>query len=221
MTRTVVFIHTIPQLLSAFADGAAGSLPGVRVLHVLDEPLLERVRQRGGLAEEDSARLAAHVAEAAAIGAEAVLVTCSTMSPCVDGVRSGAAIPVLKIDEPMIAAAVRAGKRIGVVATNRTTLEPTRRLLETEAAHANKPVEIELLLVEDALPALLAGDGETHDRLVRPAIAELARRSDVVVLAQASIARVLDGIPEADRPVPILSSPELALRQLRELLALK
>jgi hypothetical protein len=37
---------------------------------------------------------------------------------------------------------------------------------------------------------------------------------DVIVLAQASMARVLDVIPESERGVPILSSPHLALEQV-------
>lgn len=219
MPQTVVLIHTVPVLLPVFDRLAGDLLPGVRILHVLDEPLLERVRQRGELAAEDSARLAAHVAEAAEIGAHAVLVTCSTVSPCVDDVRPAAAIPVFKIDEAMITAAVGAGTRIGVVATNRTTLEPTRRLLEAEATRSSKAIEIELVLVEGALPALLAGNGEAHDRLVEDAIAALAPRSDVILLAQASMARLLDATPAANRPAFVLSSPHLALIQLKQLLA--
>jgi Asp/Glu/hydantoin racemase len=217
MTRTVVFIHTIPLLYGVFDREASQSLPDFRVLHVLDEPLLERVRQRGGLATEDSARLASHVAEAATIGAEAVLLTCSALSPCVDDIRSATTIPILKIDEAMIVDAVRAGTRIGVVATNPGTLKPTRELLEKEAARVSKAIDIEMLLVEDALPALLAGDGEKHDLLVSPAITELAQRNHVIVLAQASTARVLDMIPETARPVPVLSSPRSALGQLNEI----
>jgi hypothetical protein len=34
---------------------------------------------------------------------------------------------------------------------------------------------------------------------------------DVIVLAQASMARVVDGLPAADKVVPILSSPGLAV----------
>ena len=220
MTRTVVFIHTIPQLLPVFAGKAAELLPDVRVLHVLDEPLLERVRQRGGLAAEDSARLAAHVAEAAAIGAEAALVTCSTVSPAVDLIDS-APIPVLKIDAAMIVEAVRLGPRVGVIATSRTTLGPTRRMLDAEAKRAGRDIQTEMLFVERALTALLEGDDETHDHLVRNAVCDLARRNDVVMLAQASTARMLESLPQEERPAPILSSPELALRQLREILALK
>jgi hypothetical protein len=47
---------------------------------------------------------------------------------------------------------------------------------------------------------------------------ELAQRVDVVVLAQASMARVLEAMPEAERTVPILSSPHLALAQVGQLL---
>ena len=216
--KRLVLIHTISPLLDVFNKLSAELLPGVQLMHVLDEPLLVRVRQRGHLAPEDSARLQTHVAIAEGTGADAVLVTCSTVSPCVDDVRPGANIPVMKIDEAMIAEAVAKGAKIGVVATNVTTLEPTRQLLQAQAEVADKQVEIELVLVENALPALLSGDSATHDNLVKETVLELADRVDVLVLAQASMARVLDAIPEAARPVPILSSPHLALERVRELL---
>jgi Asp/Glu/hydantoin racemase len=218
MTGLLVLVHTVPPLIDVFARLGAQLLPGVRLLHVLDEPLLEHVRQRGRLAGEDTQRLAAHVREAAAIGAAAVLVTCSTVSPCVDEVRREAALPVLRIDEAMIAEAVRLGARIGVIATNRTTLEPTRGLLLAEAARAGKPIEVELVMVDGALPALLQGDGAAHDVRVRRAICALAARSDVVVLAQASTARVLDVLAGTPLPAQVLSSPHLALRAAAELL---
>jgi Asp/Glu/hydantoin racemase len=214
-----VLIHTLPPLVSVFATLAAELLPGVQPFHVLDEPLLERVRQRGGAADEDAGRLAAHVAEAAAIGAGAVLVTCSTLSPLVPAVRGRVTLPVLAIDEAMIAEAVQLGGRIGVIATAASTLEPTQALLETEARRTGRQITTETLLVAGALPALLAGEGDVHDRLVAAAVLDLAARSDVIVLAQASIARTLAVIPEPARGVPILSSPHLALAQVREILS--
>jgi Asp/Glu/hydantoin racemase len=217
--KRLILIHTISPLLDVFNKLGAELLPGVQLMHVLDEPLLERVRQRGQLAPEDSARLQTHVVVAEEIGAHAILVTCSTVSPCVDDVRPEANIPVMKIDEAMIDEAVARGTKIGVVATNVTTLEPTRQLLEAQADVAAKEIEVELVLVENALPALMSGDGTTHDKLVKEAVLELADRVDVVILAQASMARVLDVIPEAERPVPILSSPHLALERVRELLS--
>ena len=219
MQPTLVLVHTVPPLVNVFQGLVAELLPEVRLFHILDEPMVERVKRRGGLTDEDGARLAQHIETAAAIGADAVLVTCSTISPVVDMIRSSAAIRVLKIDEAMIREAVSLGRRVGVIATAATTLEPTRELLVAEAARQGKEVTPELVLVEGAIAALFAGDGESHDRLVAEAALSLARHSDVVVLAQASMARALAAMPEDQRPAPILSSPHLALAQVRQLLA--
>ena len=217
--KQLVMIHTVSPLLDVFNRLGGELLPGISLSHILDEPLLERVRQRGQLTPEDSARLRTHVTVAEETGADAVLVTCSTISPCVDDVQPEVNVPVIKIDEAMIARAVAKATKIGVVATNETTLEPTHQLLQTQAEDANKEIEVELVLVENALAALLGGDGATHDQLVKEAVLELAERADVVVLAQATMARVLDVIPESERQVPILSSPHLALGQVGGLLA--
>ena len=217
MADLLVLVHTVPPLIEVFKGLAAELLPGVRVLHMLDEPLLEQVRQRGQLADEDARRLGTHVEEAARIGAAAVLVTCSTVSPCVDVVRQHAGVPVLRIDEIMIGEAVRQGGRIGVIATNRTTLEPTRQLLLAEAARSGRRIDVELVMVDGALPALLNGDGVAHDRLVRQAVLELAPRADVIVLAQASTARVMPVLAQDVLGVRVLSSPHLALSQVAEL----
>ena len=216
--KRLVLIHTVSPLFDVFNKLGAELLPGVELMHILDEPLLEFERQQDRRASEVSARLQSHVAMAEQVGASAVLVTCSSVSPNVDDVRPRAGIPVIKIDEAMIAQAVAAGSKIGVVATAVSTLEPTRQLLQAQADLSDRPVQIEMVLVEDALPALLSGDGVTHDSLVRNAVLALAQRVDVVVLAQASMARVLDVIPEAERRVPILSSPHLALERVRHLL---
>jgi Asp/Glu/hydantoin racemase len=215
MTHTLAMIHTLSSLVKVFTRLSADLLPGVRLLHIVDEPLLRRVQQRGHLAPEDSARLQAHVVIAERVGASAVLVTCSTLSPCVDDVLPAVQIPVRKIDEAMIAEAVGEGTRIGVVATNEATLGPTGQLLLDQARRVAKEVEIELVLVDHALQALLDGDAASHDLLVKERALEVSGRVDIVVLAQASMARVLDIIPEEERLVPVLSSPHLALTQVR------
>jgi len=215
----LVLVHTVSPLLDVFNKLGAEFLPESQLVHILDEPLLDRIRQRGNLASEDSARLQTHVAMAEHIGASAVLVTCSTVSPCVDDVRPKASIPVVKIDEAMITRAVMIGSKIGVVATAASTLEPTRQLLQAQADASGKEIETELVLVDNALSALLSGDGTTHDSLVKKAVLELAQRVEVVVLAQASMARVLEVIPEAESKVPILSSPHLALERVGQLLS--
>ena len=157
---------------------------------------------------------------AESIRARAVLVTCSTISPLVDNLRPLTAMPLVKIDEAMIAAAIQAGSHlgvlVGVLATNPTTLGPMQEMLKAQALQVDKEITCELVLVEGAFAALMNGNSEEHDRLVRPAVLELSERVDVIMLAQASMARVLEVISDNERRVPILSSPHLALEQVRK-----
>jgi len=214
MTGLLVLIHTVPPLIGVFDRLAGRILPGVRVKHVLDEPLLEAIRLRGRLSQEDGERLLSHVKQAEQIRAQAVLVTCSTTSPLVDHIQAQVSIPVFKIDQAMIEKAVHLGTRIGVLATNRTTLEPTRQMLLAQAVKTGKKIEYEENYIEGALEFLLKGQAEQHDQLVHQAIVEIRPKVDVVILAQASMARVLETGAVPGEGAPVLSSPFLALEQI-------
>ena len=219
MPSTLVLVHTIPALVDLFADWCSEDLPGVTILHVLDEPMLERIRRRGHGAVEDVERLAQHLALAGAVGADAVLVTCSTVSLDVAAARASVAIPVVTIDDAMADEAIRLGHRVALVATATTTIGPSMALLEAAGARAGRPVHVSARLVEGALAALRAGDPATHDALVASAVRAIGAEADVVVLAQATMARALDAIKASGVPVPVLASPPLALAEVRRLLA--
>jgi Asp/Glu/hydantoin racemase len=193
-------------------------LPQIHLLHILDEPLLERIRCQGGPTPDDITRLQSHVQAAATIGAGVVLITCSTLSPLADQLDLELDVPVVKIDQRMIERAVELGPKIGVVATSETTLEPTRKMLETEASRQGRQVGVKTLVVEGALAALLAGDARCHDKLIVEAMQSLTRWANVIVLAQASMARVLLDTKDGHFSVPVLSSPKLALAHVAALL---
>jgi len=214
----LLLIHTVPLLVELFQKLCREMLPGNRELHVLDEPLLEGVRQRGGLARGDAERLLGHVKAGERIGVRAILVTCSTISPVVDGVRNRISLPVLKIDDAMVEKAVAMDARLGVCVTNPTTVEPTRLALLKEAARQGKTLKVHLHLVEGAWDALAAGDTETHDRLVAGVAARLEAQVDAVMLAQASMVRSMPAILAAGCRIPVLSSPALAIEAVAKVL---
>lgn len=218
MTDILVLVHTISPLIRMFDRYCAEMMPEVLVKHILDEPLLEGIRQRGGLVSADATRLWDHIKTAESIRGRAVLVTCTTITPLVDNLRPLTALPIVKIDEAMIAAAVLAGPRLGVLATNPAALDHTQHMLEGQAHRTRKEIACELAFVGDAFTALLHGEQDLHNRLVRQAVFDLSQQVDAVVLAQASMACVLDGIPESERRVPIFSSPRLALEQVRNVI---
>lgn len=215
----VVFLHTLPALAATFS-GLAEELfpPGVEVIHIADELLLKVVLQQGGLSPFIHRRVAGHAAAAEEAGAALVQVTCSSISPCVDACRPLVSIPVLKIDEPMVEKALTLGSRIGIAATAPTTLQPTSELVRRMSAEAGKTVQVEPLLCEGAYAALFGGDQPRHDRIVGETILALLARCDVVLLAQASMARVLDGLDPARLTRPVLTSPRLAVETARRVL---
>jgi hypothetical protein len=79
-------------------------------------------------------------------------------------------------------------------------------------------VEVASRLCEGAFEALMAGDAAKHDALVAAALRELSTEVDVILLAQASMARVLETLGEQGRSVPILASPAIAVDYLATIL---
>ncbi len=219
MSRKLAFLHTVSTLTGLFNALAREILPAdTEVFHIADEALLKAVLAQGGLSPFIYRRVSDNAMAAEQAGASAMLFTCSSISPCAETARLMVNIPVLKVDEPMVNKAIALGTRIGVVATAPTTLKPTTELVQSRAAVMGKAVQVEAILCQAAYTALSAGDVDSHDRLVREILESLMARSDVIVLAQASMARVLETIPAAAQTVPLLSSPRLAVEQARDVL---
>lgn len=219
MPSTLAFIHTSPVLVPMFTALAARILPGVRVFHMVDESLIGNTIRSGSLQKATVRRIVAQIDSARQAGADAVLLTCSSIGAAVPVARQLFDFPILRIDERLAEEAVRQGPRIGVLATLKTTLEPTVALLRDTAAELGIPVEINAHLCEGAFEAVISGDVATHDRAVAAGLETLAKTSTVIVLAQASMARVIDALGPANLPgIPILASPPLAMEQVRSVL---
>jgi Asp/Glu/hydantoin racemase len=217
MKLKLAFVHTSHILIPLFSKLAQEILPEVEVFHLTDESLIRNTIAAGRLTKTTIRRLVNTIGSAHDGGAAAVMVTCSSIGPGVKVARLLFDFPVLRVDEPLAEAAVGTGSRIGVAATLRTTLEPTIALIEETAALRNRTIEIAPSLAEGAFEAMLAGDTGRHDTLLIEALTRLQQSVDVIVLAQASMARVVAQLHTNGGP-PILSSPELAVRSVRAVL---
>ncbi len=218
MAKTLAFIHTAPLVIPLFMDLHKKEMPGIEAFNIVDESLLKNTIRDRKITENTIRRLIGHVESARDAGADAVLVTCSSIGPAVDSARKAVQIPVLRIDEAMAEEAVWLGPRIGVAATLLSTLEPTVALLRSTAAAQGREVEVISCLCEGAFEAVSSGDAAAHDRIVITTLLELMNAVDVIVLAQASMACVVAGIPAEKRKGPILSSPELAIERARQVM---
>ncbi|BET68343.1 aspartate/glutamate racemase family protein [Opitutales bacterium ASA1] len=212
--KTLALVHTSATLVPIFAQLCKEKLPGVATFNIVDDSLVRAIGARGALTADIARRVAGYIESAEAGGADHVLVTCSSIGPAVEAAAPFVAVPVLRVDQPMADRAVAHGGRIGVVATLPTTLHPTVDLVRRRAAIAGREIEATARLCEGAFEALMAGDGATHDAIVSAALKELGSEVDIVLLAQASMARVVDALPAEERRIPILASPPIAIEYL-------
>ena len=211
-------IHTSATLVPVFAQLCKDKLPGVETFNIVDDSLVKNIREAGSITPQIAERVANYIKSAESSGAGQILVTCSSIGPAVEAGAKLVSVPTLRVDQPMADQAVATGKRIGVIATLSTTLEPTADLIQRRAVIAGKKIDLTSKLVEGAFEALMAGDGATHDTKVAAALKELSQQVDVIVLAQASMARVVEALKPEDKRVPILASPGIAVDHLATIL---
>lgn len=212
-------VHTSFALVEPLGALAREMLPGATVVNIVDDTLLSYAREHG-VDDSLTRRMGLFFQGAVEAGADVILNACSTVGETVDAHRERITVPILKIDEAMAEQAVAAGRKIAVLATVASTLGPTCRLLEAKAQSAGTNVELSPRLCDGAFDLLLAGNTEAHDRMVADAVHTAALENDVIVFAQASMARLVAPLEKEIR-VPLLSSPALALARVAEMLDLK
>lgn len=219
LPQSLAFIHTSHVLIPTFTALARRELPQVKTFHMVDESLIQNTIAAGYLTRQTTHRLVQMIGSAHQAGAGAVMVTCSSIGAAIPVARAVYDFPILRIDEAMAEQAIQTAARIGVIATLKTTLDPTVSLLRATAVERHRSIEVIENLCAGAFEKVIAGDTETHDRMVSESLIQLGTQVEAVVLAQASMARVVEKLSPGALSVPVFSSPELAIRQARQLLA--
>jgi len=219
MGKRVIYLNTVTGITAQFTELSQRLLPpDTEVWHIVDEMLARLAVSRGQLSPFFYRRVAEHAIAAEAAGAHVLQVTCSSLSPCVPAAAVQVGIPVLTVDEEMVDEALRQGACIGIAATARTALEPLAAQVRSRAASLGKPVDVQAVLAEEAYAGLVSGDLALYDRIITGVLEDLRRRTDVVLLAQASMGRAADALPPLPGAAPILASPPFAVARLRRVL---
>lgn len=215
--KTLALIHTSATLVPVFAALCNKFIPGVKVFNIADDRLIKNTIACGALTPDTARRVVGYARSAEEAGADYIMFTCSSIGRAVETAAGLVKVPVLRVDQPMAALAVEKGSRIGILATLSTTLDPTTDLVRRNAAQMDKKIELFPHVCEGAFEALMAGDAETHDRLVGGALKAMSETVDVIVLAQASMARVVEANPSLAEKLPILASPPIAMEYLSKI----
>ncbi len=201
----LTLLHTSKVHCATFDALKADIAPDVTLNHIVRPDWLARAQ--GGI----DARLQAEIAEAVDGAPGAVLCTCTTLGPVVGDLGA------IRVDAPMMQEAARiaaqAGGDIVMAYCLDSTLAPSAALLDGALEAQGRKAKVHALSLVEFWPLFEAGQVGPFHAVVAAAIREnIVSVPDAacVILAQASMAGaapLLNGLP-----VPVLTSPELALR---------
>jgi len=220
MAKRVALLHTsfvFFQRERLLFDLIEKMLSDVEVTNIVDDTMLKEVMERGHITPDITRRMCHYVLAAQAIGVDVIFNTCSSLGPTMDVARALVDIPIVKIDDGMAEKAAREGKRIAVLATVPTTLKPTIDLIMEKAIDIATKPEPKPALCDGAFEILLGGDKDRHDDMVSQKAKEVSRWADTLVLAQCSMARLAPRLSQ-ETGLPVLSSPELGVSRLKQVL---
>lgn len=202
----IACLHTAESNIAVF-DAAANDLGlSTHVLaHAVRPDLLAAAEAAGGLTDEIADETAATLL-ALGDGADAVLLTCSTLGPSTTRVDR-APVPVLRTDAALADKTVALGGKVVVLCAVETTMVPTTALF-AEAAKGTAAA-LDVRLVAGAWALFGAGDRDAYlAAIARAADAAYDDGAAVVALAQASMAGAADLVNRGPRP---LTSPQAGL----------
>lgn len=218
MKKKVAVVHTSLVSMADIKQYFARIVPEAELMHIVDDSLLEEVKTTGHITPFIIRRMCCYYQLADQSGVDLIFNQCSSVGEAADIAAQTISTPVLKVDEPMARRAVELGRRIAVIATVGSTMAPSCRLVEKQAALLNKEVQIRQYLVDGALDVLMKEGPEKHNQMVISTVEKAAEEADVVVLAQGSMIALEPLLQHIQ--VPVLTSLRLGVERARQMLNL-
>jgi len=149
-------------------------------------------------------------------GVDMILLACSTFNFAAELARPMISLPIAQIDRPMMEAAVKTGKRIGLLATLSTTVPSSERLLKIAANEAGKDIDCRTVLCGEAFAEYSKGNIQKHNEILLAAIDKLSKEADCIVMAQLSMSALAPELKNT--AVPVYNSGETGFARVREML---
>jgi aspartate/glutamate racemase len=193
-------------------------IPEVEVVHWVDDSIQNTnfACEPGVIPRKNYAKFVQAALSQQEYGVDLILLACSTFNRAVEYARPMIDTPMLQIDRPMMDLAVRAGPRVGLLATVPTTVPASERLLRLAAQEAGKECEIQTRLCSEAFKVLKAGNPEKHNEMLLAEIDQLSGKVDAIVMAQVSMTALEPRL--TNTKVPVYNSGRTAFNRVRQML---
>lgn len=214
----IVMIHAIAESIPPVKVAFQEVFPEGEVINLLDEGLFKDFDDQ--LTPALRRRMSQLICYCAEHGAEAIGLACSVYAPVVETARQLVDVPVVSSYGPVMAEAVKCGRRVGLIASVPATLRDAEYYLRQAASKHGLEVEPRLCLAEDLFQVLRTEGEAGFRRRLAEEVSRMAPEVDVVLLSQFSMASALSHLQKI-APVPVLSAPHSSARRLKELLTLR
>lgn len=217
--KNLVLIHNGPVLVEQLEKICAEIIPDVNIINIVDSSMVRDIIEFKDhkIGTKLTRRIARYALCAEDLGADAILMTCSSLCGTVDIADKLTDVPMYKIIKPMAEEAVQKGKKIGLIATLESSIWPTKKQVFDTADKLYKTIEVKEYLCNEAFKALISGNRDKHDEMLEEASKELAKECDVIVLAQGSMAGMTEKLIKLTGK-PVLSCLESGIKQLKQVL---
>ena len=212
----VVMIHALAESVPPVKVAFGEVFPEAELINLLDEALF--IDFKGSITPQLRRRMSQLICYCEEYGADAIGLACSVYAPVVETARDLVDVPVVSSYSPVMEEAVRAGKRIGIIASVGATLRDSDYYLQLTAEDQGRTVETELCFAEELIPLHRTQGEEAFNRRLEELVLDLSERVDAVLLGQFSMASAFNRLQELC-PVPILSGPHSSANKLKELLS--
>lgn len=189
--------------------------PGHKLVQLNDGDMIKQVIAKDGVTPNIRRTLFRLYNIAQDCGADVILNLCSSVGQAAEDVAKLIDVPVFRIDLPMARKAAELSSDIGVMATVRTTLLPTSDIIERCGRDIGKAMNVTQHLAEGAFEKLLDGDRDAHDEILIAKAEDVAKSVDVIVFAQATMARLAPAVTEKTGKT-VLTSFESGMQGLAE-----
>lgn len=209
----IVLIHAMTFSIDPIEQAFTKLWPEAQTVNILDDSLSQDLLEAGSPTEKIAGRIVTLAEYGLGIGADGILFTCSAFGNAIEQAKERLNIPVLKPNEAMFEEALKAGTKIGMLATFGPSIPSLESEFKALSNLTKTGAKITSILQQEALAALRAGDKEEHNRLLKKAATSL-RGCDAVMLAQFSASQAFASVSEIV-DCPVLTSPHSAVAKLK------
>lgn len=215
MIRIVNVFTGMGNLIDHVGNVFRSTIGDCEITNIADDGILGVIIREETVTEDVARRVECLLQAAQIAKPDLIICTCSSVGEVADDVAKHSTIPIIRIDEPMARQALEISDRIAVMATLKSTIEPTCRLIERLAVEMGKSVTIERALLPEVMTAMRAGKQDEALEIVKKTSISLQERNGVLLMAQASLGMMKDSL-QPQVKFQVLASPPICAEYIKK-----